>query len=355
MSRSRDPLLRAHLRRRTAQADPAALARIVARVDAAIDREPPRRRPRFAWPFPIRRLGLGATAIAAVLVVALAVPVWAPTLPVGGPGASAVAGGPPALELQVLSAADVRRILGSPNVAAFAGRTLVVESGIESAATGCPAPVGDRTNSPCTQVYRLSAFSHDVAVVQAAGGRGNFSEGMAVPSTPVSGPTVIRIVNGSTVELIGRPATDVGYELVWPVRALSGGVVGSTDYLGDHRSATVIVDGWLSEAGGSPRCLLQLATPPPGLEGFACGNPSWLTPDPVNPGYRSPVGGVRAQIGAYGAFAAEPDEDAAGAAIPRRALYVVELRRVPAGFDCFLCPDGLMARVVARLDPVAVP
>lgn len=364
MSPQRDPLVRAHLRRRSTDADAAAITRIVARVDEAIDREPPRRRPMLDWPFRIRRLGLGATAVAAVLVVAVAVPVLAPTLPAGGPRTAVPAAGAPnagaPVELQVLTAEQLRTLLEPAYVQAYAGRTLVVEDGVRAAAATCPASASDRSDPPCQVGWlsRLSATSYDVAVLRsgseyAYGAPEAAGASPAVAASP--GPLVVRVVNANTVELVGRPETNVGYELVWPVEALRGGVVGFTTYFGNAPSATVIVDGWLTEGRGHPRCVLAPATPPPGFDDFGCGNPSWLTADPVNPGFEAPADGLRAQNGAYTELAKDPARDAGGNAAPRRGLYVVELGIAPDGFDCFLCSDRLLARILARLDTIALP
>lgn len=346
MSDQLDQMIRGHVARRSgATMEVETADRLVASVLAALDSKP-RRQTRLQMPSKLttRRLVV-ATLAAAALAVALALPSVAPSL---DPGSSLVAepGATGASDLQVLTSGELRRILDPAHI----GRVAVVDGSIETASFDC-------ANPPCP-IGWLMQTNHEVLVWQDR--HDTLPMIRRLPSMSIGGPIAVRISGANSIELIGQLETNVGDELVWPVRALGqafGGVFRFDRLVPAGQQvqagAPFVVDGWLVEAGGVPACHPIISAPPPELEAFTCGNASWITADPVSPGMRTPEG-IRVPNGAYMQHAMEPGSDSSGKPIPRRALYLVRPLVTPA-FDCYLCPPDGIAMVIARMDPIAIP
>lgn len=346
MSDHLDDLIRGHVARRSAGAiDADTTERLVASIMKSVDLTP-KRRPRLPLSSRLTRLRLViATVAAGALVVALAMSQFVPSL---RPGSSLVAepGATGAPELQVLTVRELRRILDPAHI----GEVAVVDGNIETAYFDC-------FNPPCP-IGWLMQTDHEVLVWQDRHDTQPFIR--RLPSMSIGGPIAVRISGVNSIELIGQLETNVGHELVWPVRALGQAFGGLFRFdrlvpAGQQvqAGALFVVDGWLVEAGGVPGCHPIVGAPPPELEAFTCGNPSWLTADPVSPGMRTPEG-IRVPNGAYMQHAMEPGSDSSGKPIPRRALYLVRPLLAPA-FDCYLCPPDGIAMVIARMDPIAIP
>ena len=161
-------------------------------------------------------------------------------------------------------------------------------------------------------------------------------------------PLALRIRAAHGVDLVGNVVLPGDGGSTWTVP----GFVDSLPPPGSE-SGLFAIDGWLSRGVTAPPCPAPTEpTPPPGYD-YGCGPVAWLGPTDAGPvNEQAPIDALRAQNGAYQAFAQRPGGS------PSRAVYLVEplIRNAlyPVG-SCYSCPSEPLLHIVARVDPVEIP
>lgn len=301
-------------------------------------------------------LAVGITAVAVIGTIALT-PRTQPSPP-GGTDRG----------VQVLSAAELSRLLGSETAAArITGHVVIADAGVEPATPPCPTRL-----ATCPIGY-VTGTNRTVLVYPDPGTEQSRTLGLTNPQVwGMAAPIAFRVRALDQVDLVGPLKPSNAARLVWTLPSFvseAERLKGSQTEPDIVAGPPYIVDAWLIEPGGlAAICPPPPTTPPPAAAPFTCGSPSWLTPDEEQPTRAKPgqpieswtVGvpsdGLRVPNGAWEVFALDPVT--AGdppLPVPRRALYLIQPLLVPLDATCFMCPAGGAAFITDRLDPVQVP
>lgn len=311
---------------------------------AVMPQEPRWRLSLRAW---APRIGVAATAVAALLVVALAglpllTDIQRADIQRGGPGTHWDPAERP------LTADELGRLFPRDGSSPFAGRVVIAEVGLVGSLTDC-------VDLPCD----LAIDGIDPRIVV------HYDPDRTVPAPRTGETFAFRVREDRGLDLIER-ARSAPLRLAWTVPGLADEMRRVDQF--DRAVPTVyLVDAWLV-GSPPPSCPapfpIDSPAPPPGLD-VGCGPAAWLTPTEEQPvkgdatsiEVGAPQDGLRVQNGAYDAYAPNPERGPylPGIETPRRGLYLV--RRNPAGAEsCFMCtPLGTPVEIVARVDPLTIP
>jgi hypothetical protein len=361
--------LRANLRRRAGgDPDPATLDRVSRLISVRVEQERERggRMRRIVAAVPLRaRVGLAAALVVALSFVAVPFE--------GGPHTSAPPPGsasaatpttsaasepsqPIPTSVQLLSLAELQRVVARGDEAAYAGRVVVADVDLEpphqaipACIPGCPGSVAG--SNPGIGVYKPAS---DTDLLHSA-----------IPDQGVAGPVIVRVTGVNRLELVGPLTVNADHGVVWSVPSF----VRATDELPrtmDLRPNSFsvglpfVVDGQLASGPGM-FCTLETASPER-IARFACGVTGWLAPaevaDPnavIDSWSSRPADWVRVQNGPYQrSYRADSTPSPSGLDAVRGLYVVLPVVKYNATM-CFQCDAGAVAWLYARLEAVAIP
>lgn len=293
------------------------------------------------------RIGVAATVVAALLVVALAGPplltdIQRSDIQRGGPGTHWDPAERP------LTAEELGRLFPRDGSNPFAGRIVIAEVGLVGVLADCVDLACD---------LAVEGIDPEILV--------HYDPARTGPARTTDETLAFRVREDRGLDLIER-VRSAPLRLAWSVPGLAD-EMRRVDQFDRAVQAVYLVDAWLV-GSPPPSCPapfpLDSLPPPPGLD-VGCGPAAWLTPtkeQPVKGDANSsevgaPQDGLRVQNGAYDAFAPDPVRGPylPGIETPRHGLYLV--RRHAAGAEsCFMCtPLGSPVEIVARVDPLTIP
>jgi hypothetical protein len=336
--------------------DQRAFDRLVASVEARVATTIGRR---AAAPMsrPLSRRGALATILAAAAALVLLVGVVGPNLePPIHPGGSTATDSPVSTStgepVQVLTVAELGGLVSEEHVEDVVGRVVLADVDLEPASA-------QMTCLPYDCALALVAGADPmIRVIDDPNFRGLRN---TIPDDGLEGPIAVRIRHSGTVELIGQLKTNLGDQVVWPLRSYSTEAARQLyRFLGSPFGAPYVVDALLVDGQPFP-CPSQPAIREE-LTGFLCGRAAWLAPVEAGPpriANGNPIMGldwVRVPNGSYRRFGLQPGVDGEPPnREPRRAYYLILPVIQVTEIYCFGCQDGGAAMLVDRIDPVVIP